>query len=46
MDWYFPITLIPGIALLILSTTNFILGLNVELSQLAEENSRDDEIIN
>lgn len=46
MDWYFPITLIPGIALLILSTTNFILGLNIELAQLAEENSRYEEIIN
>lgn len=46
MDWYFPITLIPGIALLILSTTNFILGLNVELAQLAEESSRYDKIIN
>lgn len=45
MDWYFPITLIPGIALLILSTTNFILGLNVELAQLAEENSRYEGII-
>ncbi len=45
MDWYFPITIIPGIALLILSTTNLILGLNVELSQLADESHRYDEII-
>lgn len=45
MDWYFPITIIPGIALLILSTTNLISGLNLELSQLAEENSRYEEII-
>lgn len=45
MDWYFPITIIPGIALLILSTTNLILGLNVELSQLAQENSRYEKII-
>lgn len=45
MDWYFPITIIPGVALLILSTVNLILGLNGELSQLAEESSRFEIII-
>lgn len=45
MDWYFPITIIPGVALLILSTVNLILGLNGELSQLAEESSRFEGII-
>lgn len=40
MEWYIPITIIPGIALLILSTTNLILGLNSELAHLAEQSER------
>ncbi len=46
MEWYFPITIVPGIALLILSTTSLILGLNTELTQLAEENKSFEIIIN
>lgn len=34
MDWYIPITIIPGIGLLVLSTSNMILALNVEISNL------------
>ena len=45
MEWYFPITIIPGIALLILSTTSLILGLNAELTQLAEEGKRIEIIV-
>lgn len=45
MEWYFPITIIPGIALLILSTTSLIVGLNAELTQLAEEKKRFEIII-
>jgi|CXWL01.1.fsa_nt_gi hypothetical protein len=33
-QWSIPIALLPGIALLILSTSNFILGLNRELKEL------------
>lgn len=45
MEWYFPITIIPGIALLILSTTSLILGLNAELTQLSEEKKRFEIIV-
>jgi len=34
MPWYLPITILPGIALLILSTTNLITVLNDEISKL------------
>lgn len=36
-QWAIPIALLPGIALLILSTSNFILGLNGELKDLTEQ---------
>lgn len=36
-QWSIPIALLPGIALLILSTSNFILGLNRELKELTTE---------
>jgi len=34
MPWYLPITILPGIALLILSTTNVLTALNNEISKL------------
>jgi len=34
MPWYLPITILPGIALLILSTTNVLTALNDEISEL------------
>jgi hypothetical protein len=34
MEWYIPISLLPGIALIILSTSNFILALNNEIKEL------------
>jgi len=34
MPWYLPITILPGIALLILSTTNLLTALNDEISVL------------
>jgi hypothetical protein len=37
MEWYIPITIIPGVALLILSTSNFIIALGVEIQQLQTE---------
>ncbi len=39
MDWYIPITIIPGIGLIVISTTNIMLDLNAEISKL--ENSKD-----
>lgn len=34
MDWYIPISLLPGIALIILSTSNFIVAVNKEVQHL------------
>jgi len=45
MDWYIPITLLPGIALLILSTSNFIIAINVEIQVLKEKKELFKDII-
>ncbi len=45
MEWYIPITLLPGIALLILSTSNFIIALNVEIQILKEKKELFKDII-
>jgi len=37
MAWYIPLTIIPGVALLILSTTNLIVALNAEITMLKKE---------
>ena len=37
MEWYFPMTIIPGIGILILSTSNIMLTLNNEISVLKKE---------
>ncbi len=34
MEWYIPITILPGIGLLILSTSNFLIALNNEIREL------------
>jgi len=34
MDWYLPMTIIPGVGLIILSTSNIMLALNSEITQL------------
>ena len=34
MEWYLPMTIIPGIGLIILSTSNIMLALNSEISEL------------
>ena len=40
MEWYIPISLLPGIALIILSTSNFIVALNNEVQKL-KKNKKD-----
>jgi len=37
MAWYVPLTIIPGIGLLILSTTHLIVSLNAEISTLKKD---------
>jgi len=39
MEWYIPLTVLPAIALIILSTSNFLMALNIEIDQL--EKSKD-----
>lgn len=36
-QWYIPITILPGICLLILSTSNLLIGLNQEIFQLLKD---------
>ncbi len=45
MEWYVPITILPGVSLLILSTVNLIISLNEELKQLNKERKLYVEII-
>jgi len=44
--WYLPITILPGIGLLILSTTNLIISLNEELERLLKEADEFQVLIN
>ena len=44
-NWYLPITLVPGIGLLILSTSNLMVTLTNELSGFIKEQSKDASII-
>jgi len=41
MAWYIPFTIIPGVALLILSTTNLIISLNTEIQILKKEGTEE-----
>lgn len=36
MDWYVPITIVPGIGLLLLSTSNLLIALSTEIKNLIE----------
>ncbi len=45
MQWYLPMTIIPGIGLIILSTSNLMLNLNSEISQLKHEGEHVKNII-
>ena len=44
-NWYLPITLVPGIGLLILSTSNLMVTLTNELSGFVKEQSKNESII-
>lgn len=45
MEWYIPITIVPAVALLILSTANLLIALNTEITDLHQEKRRYDAII-
>ncbi len=40
MEWYIPITILPGIGLLILSTSNILIALNQEIVELEVRESK------
>jgi len=40
MEWYIPITILPGIGFLILSSSNFIISLNEEIKELELEKEK------
>jgi len=40
MEWYIPITIIPAVGLLILSTSNFLIALNNEITELEKDQKR------
>ena len=44
MEWYGPLTILPTIGLLILSTSRFIISLNEEVSKLERDKMKDFEI--
>jgi hypothetical protein len=46
MQWIIPITILPGIALIVLSTSNLVISLNREISLLNQEKEKYGEIIN
>ena len=45
MEWYIPMTIIPGIGLIILSTSNLMLTLNAEITQLVNSQTTSKEVI-
>lgn len=45
MEWYGPLTILPAIALLILSTSNFIISLNKEVTKLGKHKKNNAEVI-
>ena len=45
MEWYGPLTVLPAIGLLVLSTSNFIVALNAEITGLEQSEQTDSVII-
>ncbi|MEM9327678.1 MAG: hypothetical protein AAGA85_18565 [Bacteroidota bacterium] len=44
-EWFFPITLLPGVGLLIMSTSNLAMGLSNELAMLITDEKANREIV-
>ncbi len=45
MEWYGPLTILPAVGLLVLSTSGFIIALSEEISKLSSEKEKYMEII-
>ena len=46
MEWYVPLTVLPAVALIILSTSNFLIALNSEIDQLERTKDVSNWVIN
>ncbi|NQU51198.1 MAG: hypothetical protein HQ522_01540 [Bacteroidetes bacterium] len=44
-EWYVPITILPGIGLLIISTSSLLVNLDKEISNLLHSNKQDDIVL-
>ena len=44
-EWFFPMTLLPGVGLLIMSTSNLSMGLSAEITALLKESDSNPIII-
>lgn len=45
MEWYVPMTILPGLGLIVLSTSNFLIALNNEIIDLCKDNESNRKII-
>jgi hypothetical protein len=45
MKWYLPMTIIPGVGLIILSTSNIMLSVNSDITNLLKVHKGDDDIV-
>ena len=45
MDWYIPITIVPAVGLILLSTSNLLIALSTEIKDLIKGNSATDQLI-
>ena len=45
MEWYMPLTVLPAVGLIVISTSNIMLALNDEITQLVRAKDKNDRII-
>lgn len=45
MDWYIPITIVPAVGLILLSTSNLLIALSTEIKDLIKGNSATEQLI-
>ncbi|WP_435624895.1 hypothetical protein [Flagellimonas sp.] len=45
MDWYIPITIVPAVGLIILSTSNLLIALSTEIKELIKGNNTTERLI-
>ncbi len=45
MEWYIPLTIIPGAGFIVMSTSNIMLALNTEISSLVSQGGKFEKVI-